>query len=155
MNLQIFNFPNKTHFCKSHYGKNISPKVSWNFVNNAKSYLLIFQDPDSVSGLFIHWFIPFISPTINTIDELHYNNYNYNNSTKKYHNVKILQGKNTLGKFGYYGPCAPKGSGVHHYIFTIYALDIILDSNVTYDNFYNYIKNHIIEEDSKSFIISK
>jgi phosphatidylethanolamine-binding protein (PEBP) family uncharacterized protein len=33
-----------------------------------------------------------------------------------------LQGKGDLGRAGYLGPCSNKGSGIHHYVFTLYAL---------------------------------
>ena len=33
-----------------------------------------------------------------------------------------VQGKADLGRAGYLGPCPDQGSGVHHYVFTLYAL---------------------------------
>jgi len=38
-----------------------------------------------------------------------------------------IVGKNDFGKNAYGGPCPP--SGTHHYIFTLYALDAMLDLN--------------------------
>ena len=134
-----FNMIKKKYICKNHNGLNISPKISWNwnpetqvvgfqpsdmqltspapgFIKNTKSYALILEDPDAPSGNFIHWYIPYISPEINQIDSLN-NNSKKNNFTKG----RIIQCKNSLGEIGYHGPCAP--SGVHRYIFTLYALD--------------------------------
>ena len=34
-----------------------------------------------------------------------------------------MQGKNSWGSIGYRGPAPPKGHGVHHYRFRLYALD--------------------------------
>ena len=34
-----------------------------------------------------------------------------------------LEGKNTFGNMGYGGPAPPRGHGVHHYHFKLYALD--------------------------------
>ena len=110
------NMINKKYICKNHNGSNISPKISWNNIKNTKSYALILEDPDAPSGNFIHWYIPYISPEINQIDSL-------NNKSNKNNFItgRIIQCKNSLGEIGYHGPCAP--SGVHRYIFTLYALD--------------------------------
>ena len=37
-----------------------------------------------------------------------------------------LQGRNDFGEIGYGGPCPPSGAP-HHYVFTLYALDIKLN----------------------------
>jgi Raf kinase inhibitor-like YbhB/YbcL family protein len=34
-----------------------------------------------------------------------------------------MQGRNSLGEFGYAGPAPPPGHGTHHYRFHVYALD--------------------------------
>lgn len=36
------------------------------------------------------------------------------------------EGTNSAGRKGYTGPCPPKGHGDHHYRFTLYALDSVL-----------------------------
>jgi Raf kinase inhibitor-like YbhB/YbcL family protein len=33
-----------------------------------------------------------------------------------------VEAKNSAGSVGWTGPCPPKGSGPHHYVFTLYAL---------------------------------
>ena len=33
-----------------------------------------------------------------------------------------MQGKGDLGRTGYLGPCPSVGSGVHHYVITLYAM---------------------------------
>jgi Raf kinase inhibitor-like YbhB/YbcL family protein len=38
-----------------------------------------------------------------------------------------VQGKNSWGTIGYRGPAPPKGHGVHHYHFKLYALDAKLE----------------------------
>jgi hypothetical protein len=39
----------------------------------------------------------------------------------------LRQGVNDFGRVGYGGPCPPRGHGVHHYHFRLYALDTELN----------------------------
>lgn len=136
MNLTIDDFSKnimikKKYLCKSHGGNNISPTISWNNVNNAKSYSIILEDPDTPHGNYIHMYIPFIDQSINRIDTI--NTEKINNNTycmmKNKSNVKLLFGKNSYNNYAYDGPCAPPGTGIHRYIFTVYALDSIFKNN--------------------------
>jgi Raf kinase inhibitor-like YbhB/YbcL family protein len=114
MNLKIHNFVNsnkkikKEYLCLSHGGNNICPKISWNCVENAKSYVIIMEDPDAVVSNFIHLFL--------YVDVI-------NNKSCNTLSHKLYFGKNSLNENSYHGPCAPKNTGVHRYIFTIYALN--------------------------------
>ena len=80
--------------------------------SEAKSLVLIVDDPDAPSGLFTHWLIWNIPPQTNSIAE---------GSAPK-----GVQGTNDFGKSGYRGPCPPPGT--HRYSFKIFALDRELDS---------------------------
>ena len=107
-------------------GANIPPKLSCDGPNTrpplqiadipteAKSVVLIVDDPDAPGGLFTHWAVWNISPQTSTIAE---------GSTPK-----GVQGTNDFGKSGYGGPCPP--SGTHRYYFRIFALDRELDLSV-------------------------
>ena len=75
--------------------------------SEAKSLVLIVDDPDAPSGLFTHWLIWNIRPQTNSVAE---------GSAPK-----GVQGTNDFGKSGYRGPCPP--SGTHRYSFKIFALD--------------------------------
>ncbi len=93
-------------------GANTNPPLQISDVPpEAKSLVLIVDDPDAPSGLFTHWAVWNISPQIITIAE---------GSTPK-----GVQGTNDFGKSGYGGPCPP--SGAHRYYFKIFALDRELD----------------------------
>lgn len=54
--------------------------------------------------------------------------------------------------FGYDGPCPPwNDTIVHHYIFTLYALDVdklALDGELTSENINNALKGHVLAEAS-------
>jgi Raf kinase inhibitor-like YbhB/YbcL family protein len=93
-------------------GANANPPLQISDVPpEAKSLVLIVDDPDAPSGLFTHWAVWNISPQTSTIAE---------GSTPK-----GVQGTNDFGRSGYGGPCPP--SGTHRYYFKIFALDRELD----------------------------
>lgn len=147
LNLNILDFHNKKYICESHGGNNISPHLKWNKINNSLCYALILEDPDSINGNFIHWYIPFISKNINQIHNLDmnvlnkFNIHNIKNNLDK-SKINIIQGFNSLGKIGYHGPCAPKNSGIHRYIFTLFSLNNIIPN----------ISNHLNIKNSLEFI---
>ncbi|MDO8591208.1 MAG: YbhB/YbcL family Raf kinase inhibitor-like protein [bacterium] len=94
-------------------GENISPPIEIGGVPaEAKSLALLMHDPDApVSGGWDHWIKFNISPETKIIEE-----------GKEPAGVS---GKGTRGNLSYNGPCPP--SGTHHYVFTIYALDTLLN----------------------------
>jgi Raf kinase inhibitor-like YbhB/YbcL family protein len=93
-------------------GPNTNPPLQISDVPpEAKSLVLIVDDPDAPSGLFTHWAVWNISPQTSAIAE---------GSTPK-----GVQGTNDFGRSGYGGPCPP--SGTHRYYFKIFALDRELD----------------------------
>ena len=95
-------------------GQDISPKISWSGIpNGTKSLALIVEDPDAPGGLFVHWVIYNIDPSLKGLPE----------GVPKVEKVEGIgiQGINSFGRIGYGGPCPPKGS-THRYIFRLYAL---------------------------------
>jgi Raf kinase inhibitor-like YbhB/YbcL family protein len=55
------------------------------------------------------------------------------------------QGRNDFGDIGYGGPCPP-GHASHHYVFTLFALDIKLDlpPGSTRDEVESGMKGHVL-----------
>jgi Raf kinase inhibitor-like YbhB/YbcL family protein len=93
-------------------GANISPPLQvMGTPSEAKSLVLIMDDPDAPSGLFTHWTVWNISPQTHAIAEGS--------------SPRGVPGTNDFGKSGYGGPCPP--SGTHHYYFKVFALDSELD----------------------------
>ena len=94
-------------------GANISPELQISGVaDEAKSLILIVDDPDAPRGLFTHWIAWNIDPKTTRVAE---------NSAP----AGAVQGTNDFGKRNYDGPCPP--SGTHRYFFKIFALDTKLD----------------------------
>ncbi len=93
-------------------GKNINPDLRIaNVPEEAKSLVLIVDDPDAPKRVWTHWIVFNIDPNVKEIreDSLPLNG---------------VLGANTSGKIGYEGPCPPKGE-THRYFFKVYALDTI------------------------------
>lgn len=99
----------------------------------AKSLVLIVDDPDATSGTFTHWMVWNIDPATQTIEE-----------------GKVpagaIEGNTSIGRPGYVGPCPP--SGTHRYFFKLFAIDIILsigaDSSV--DKLESEMAGHVISQ---------
>ncbi len=90
-------------------GANTSPELHWsNAPSGTRSFALIAFDPDA-SGGWYHWVA-----------------YNIPVSTNRLRAGARLPlralGANSFNQLGYGGPCPPPGK-VHHYIFTLYALN--------------------------------
>ena len=93
-------------------GQNINPPLSISDVPaNAKSLVLIVDDPDAVVGVWDHWVVFNLPPSIKQIAQ---------NSQPDGD-----AGKNSGGRNSYQGPCPP--SGTHRYFFKLYALDAKLN----------------------------
>ena len=94
-------------------GTNVSPELQISGIpNDAKSLVLIVDDPDAPRGLFTHWIVWNIDPKTTRVAE---------NSAP----ASGVQGTNDFGKRNYGGPCPP--SGTHRYFFKIFALDTKLE----------------------------
>src|SRR4029077_4659841 len=97
----------------SKYGRNISPELRIEGAPaEAKSLVLIVDDPDAPVGLFTHWLVWDNDPQTKEIAE---------NSVPS----NAFQGTNDFPGRGYDGPQPP--SGTHRYYFRIFALNETLD----------------------------
>jgi Raf kinase inhibitor-like YbhB/YbcL family protein len=120
-------------------GKDISPQLSWNNIpSGVKSFALICDDPDAPAKIWVHWIMFNIPATVTTLAA--------GVATTPTLANGAGQGINDAGGIGYGGACPPKGHGVHHYIFTLYALDTILDlkQGVSRTVLENAMKDHIL-----------
>jgi Raf kinase inhibitor-like YbhB/YbcL family protein len=109
-------------------GDDFNPHLAWEDAPaNTKSFALIVDDPDAPVGLWVHWLVKDIPANIKEI---------------KQDSVPGNQVENDFGKKDYGGPCPP--SGVHRYVFKLYALDV---ENLDVNNkkeFYAEAEKHAI-----------
>ena len=104
----------------SEYADGVSPSLQWTAVAGAKSYALIMEDPDAKPITpFVHW-VAWNIPG-NQLPE----------GLAEQHRLTdpegLLQGRNSRGSIGYFGPRPPVGDPPHRYRFLILALDSTLD----------------------------
>jgi len=127
-------------------GKNISPELHWaNPPTKTAAFALILDDPDAPAGTWYHWLVYNI-PVITQ---------DFSEGMQKFP-AGTLIGKNSWGKGQYEGPCPPQGSK-HHYIFTLYALDLKLDALVEVDGkkLLAQIQDHIIQKAQLSMVYAR
>lgn len=93
-------------------GQNINPSLTLTVLpQETQSLTLIVDDLDALGGTWDHWLLANLQPDSQIAE----------NTTP----AGAVVGKNSFGKVEYDGPCPP--SGTHHYRFTVYALDTVLD----------------------------
>lgn len=99
-------------------GADLSPPLAFAGIPpGAASLVLVCDDPDAVSGVWDHFLIFNLSPATPGLPE--------GLPALTAYPDGSLSGKNSWGRLGYGGPCPP--SGVHRYVFTLYALDARLE----------------------------
>ena len=138
------------HTCS---GEDVSPALKWEGAPaETKSFALVCDDPDAPGGTWVHWLI--YDMDVSELPE--------NTSKIDAVGTRLMvapgtaggktwfaaQGMNDFGKVGYGGPCPPRGHGVHHYHFRLYALDVDLKlaSRTTRQQLEAAMKGHIIAE---------
>jgi Raf kinase inhibitor-like YbhB/YbcL family protein len=97
-------------------GENRSPELAWKDLPTAtRSIALLVEDPDAPGGVFTHWVLYNLPPSIRSLPEGQPRTATMpGNGT---------QGINDFRRAGYDGPCPPAGS-THRYYFKLMALDI-------------------------------
>lgn len=129
-------------------GKNISPPLMWkNAPKNTKSFALIMDDLDTPLGIITHWIIYNIPTKTREISEDIPHQYKLSEN--------IIQGRNSMKKIGYMGPCPPWGK--HRYVFKLYALDTILEFNpkMNKKKLLKAIEGHILDKCQLMGVYSK
>ncbi len=89
-------------------GPGTAPTIRWGPIPaTTKMVAVVVDDPDASGGDFVHWLVVGLKPAAGSVPD-------------RTANVSELD--NTGGTRGWTAPCPPAGS-VHHYHFTVYALN--------------------------------
>ncbi len=129
-------------------GKDVNPQLEISEIaKNAKSLVLIVDDPDAqrvVGYTWIHWIVFNIPVTGNKL-------------TIQEDSIPGTPGESTYKKPDYGGPNPPKGTGIHHYHFKLYALNkmLPLKEMTSLNEINNSMRNHILEKSELVGIYSR
>ena len=127
-------------------GDDKSPPLALaNVPSGAKTLALIVDDPDAPTPQpWVHWVIFNIPAGAAGLPEAE------PRKGKLIEPAGATQGVNSWpsDNLGYRGPAPPRGHGVHHYHFKLYALDtsLNLDPGITKNDLLAAMKNHILAE---------
>jgi Raf kinase inhibitor-like YbhB/YbcL family protein len=119
-------------------GENVSPPLAWSGAPaETKAYALIMDDPDAPGGTFTHWVLFDLPAEMRALAT--------GVKTSGRPPVGGAQGGNDADGSGYTGPCPPPGDP-HHYRFTLYALDglINLDPGAKRQEVLDAAEGHVV-----------
>jgi len=123
-------------------GADISPALSWSAPPpGTKQWALIVDDPDAPRALpWVHWVVYGIPADSASLPA--------GTGAKGKTASGVLEGKNSSGRSGWAGPMPPRGHGVHHYHFKLYALDaeLSLRPGLTKRQLLDAIAGHVLAE---------
>ena len=120
-------------------GENTSPMLSWSEGPVETSYYVLIMDTtDDLGGIFTHWVLYNIPKDVMVLHE--------GISKNGILETGAIQGRNNLGKLGYFGPCPTEGE-THLYYFTLYAVVEYLPlPSASREQVLNAIQGHILAQ---------
>jgi len=122
-------------------GRGVSPPLAFSRIPpNARSFALTAEDPDAHDArggkrTFVHWVVYNLPASSSGLPE------DFRVSSVP----GAGEGINDANRRGYTGPCPPSGS--HHYVFTLYALDAVLQGvhDPTKADLGRAVQGHVLE----------
>ncbi len=129
-------------------GKNTSTPLSWQSAPaGTKSFALIMDDPDArpvVGYVWVHWVAYNIPPSVTALPA----GLPKSATVQLQGGAEFTQGPTSWKRPGYGGPCPPKGTGVHHYHYTLYALSTgpTLPKGLTKEGLLSAMKGNVLAE---------
>ncbi len=119
-------------------GQNQSPELSWkNAPQGTKAFAITCIDIHPIAQKWVHWIaIDIPAETLNLPE----------GASPSKMPKGAIELKNSFGGKGYGGPQPPKGSGVHNYIFTVYALSepVKADGFLSEDAFLKLVSGKVL-----------
>jgi len=98
-------------------GDNVSPPLSWTADLEAESFALVVEDPDAPGDEpFVHWLVWDIPGAASELPR------GVAADPRPGAPQGAIQGRNSKGGYGWYGPRPPVGHGPHRYHFQLFAL---------------------------------
>jgi hypothetical protein len=120
-------------------GRNISPPLSFEAPPaETRAYALIMEDLDTPFGVLTHWVVYNITSDVHALTEAVPPGKLLANNAR--------QGRNSMFRLGYMGPCPPWGR--HRYTFRAFALDRTVESDAVLNKkkLLRLIQPHILAE---------
>lgn len=125
------------------HGGNVSPPLTWaNVPSGTRSFALVVFDFDGRAGLgVVHWVVYGVPSAVTTLEE----------GAGAAPGAGFIGGMNMQSSPRYAGPCPRPGDSFHHYMFTVYALDLTrrsLGPGLTRDKLLSAMNGHILAASS-------
>jgi Raf kinase inhibitor-like YbhB/YbcL family protein len=122
-------------------GDDISPPLQWSEAPaGTQSFVLLCDDPDAPAGVWRHWAAYDIPRDETGLDE---------GAGVAGARNGFRQALNDFGRPDYGGPCPPRGHGVHHYRFHLFAIsrgELGLGYNATFSQVEREARKYALAE---------
>jgi Raf kinase inhibitor-like YbhB/YbcL family protein len=116
-------------------GQDLIPPLGWSDLPaETVEVAILVDDPDAPGGTFTHWVVWGLDPSEGGVREGQVPE-------------GAGQGSNDFGRFGYGGPCPPRGQ-THRYFFTLFALaeELSLKEGASADDLKAAVKGKVLEQ---------
>ena len=125
----------------SRVGGDVSPPLTWTGPPaGTRSFALVCDDPDAPRGTWVHWVLWNVPASAGSLVA--------GAGSSETPDGGGVHGSSDFGERRWGGPAPPRGHGVHHYRFHLYALDAEpkLKSGATRAELDDAMKGHVLAE---------
>jgi Raf kinase inhibitor-like YbhB/YbcL family protein len=117
-------------------GDDIAPPLEWSAVpGGATELAVVVEDPDAPGGTFVHWVVWGLDAGLSGLGQGDVP-------------AGAREGRNGFGRVGWGGPCPPRGSDPHRYVFTLLALSdpLAVDAGASADRVKRAAEGKVLAE---------